>query len=358
MKLQHFPLVKWLCILFSLFMLLASLPSVPHTSVHADEETTQCHNYTIPVSLSALDLFPTYHIAAWLCYNQNPGSLVQLTVSGATYNHTYWDFSCPACQSGNYSYTQYMGQQGDTIFNYDRLGYGASDHPDPELITIQSDAYVLSQLISDLKTGSYGGPAFQKVVLVSHSVGSAISIEEASDSSLTPPDGLILTGFIHFADPTEAALVSTEIHPADLDPDPRFQNLPPGYLTTVPGTRGQIFYYLPNADPNVIAEDESTKDITTDAEFTTFFTVLTSPMSQAIHVPVLEVVGQDDNLFCFGTLDCTNTEIVQQYEEAFYSPDAHLQVVIIPQAGHDLNLQKNASVWEAAAQQWILANVA
>ncbi|MEO7022219.1 MAG: alpha/beta fold hydrolase [Ktedonobacteraceae bacterium] len=303
--------------------------------------------------MSVLDLFPANHVAAWLCYNQAPGSLVQLTVHGSTYNHSYWDFSCPACQSGNYSYAQNMGQMGYATFNYDRLGFGASDRPLPELVTIQSDAYVLSQLISDLKTGSYGGPAFQKVVLVAHSVGSAISIDEAANPILARPDGVILTGFIHFVDPIEVALLGTEIHPTLLDPDLRFRGLLLGYLTTDPGTRGQIFYYKPNADPNVIAEDESTKDTITDSEFATFFTIEATTLSQLIHVPVLEVLGQNDNLFCLGTFDCTNSENVQDYEAAFFSPDAHLQVLIIPQAGHDLNLQKNASIWENAAGQWI-----
>lgn len=356
MKQQLVSSVKWLGLLFSIALFCPSLFSVtysPTSSARAETNTPQCSRYVIPVHISALDLFTTYHVVSWLCYNQTPGSLVQLTVHGATYNHTYWDFSCPTCQSGNYSYTQYMGQLGYTVFNYDRLGDGESDHPLPELVTIQSDAYVLSQLINDLKTGSYGGPAFQKVILVGHSVGSAISVAEAANASLARPNGVILTGFIHFVDPIEVALLGTEIHPADLDPNPRLRELLTGYLTTDPGTRGQIFYYLPNADPNVIAEDENTKDTITDSEFASFFTIEATTISQAIHVPVLEVLGQHDNIFCLGTFNCTNTANVQQYEAAFFAPAAHLQVLIIPQAGHDLNLQLNASVWEGAAAQWI-----
>jgi hypothetical protein len=101
-------------------------------------------------------------------------------------------------------------------------GDGESDHPTPELVTIQSDACVLSLLIGDLRTGAYGGPAFQHVVLVGHSVGSAISV----------------------------------------------------------------------------------------------------------------------------------------YEVAFFSPDALLRVLVIPQASHVLNLQRNATLWEADAIQWINSSVA
>lgn len=329
---------------------------VVHNTVHgATAAPAQCKQYVIPVHLSVLAL-TTYHVAAWLCYPQTPGKSVQLLVHGATYNHTYWDFSCPTCQTNNYSYVQYMAQAGYTTFNYDRLGSGQSDHPLPELVTLQGDAYVLSQLISDLKTGAYGGPTFQKVIVVGHSVGSAISVAEASDPTLTSPNGLILSGFIHFVDPTELAYLATAIHPADLDPSPRLDYLLPGYVTTIPGTRGKIFYDLADADPNAIAEDEATKEAITDSEFATFFTIEATPVSRLIHVPVLEALGQFDNLFCLGTFDCSNGSNVQTYEAPFFSPAAHLQVIIIPQAGHDLNLQENASTaWYPQALQWIQA---
>src|SRR5216684_1024882 len=107
-------------------------------------------------------------------------------------------------------------------FNFDRIGIGESDHPLPELVTIQSNAYVLSQLISDLKTGAYGGSAFQKVLLVGHSVGSAISIAEAANPQEAHADGIILTGFLHVVDPSVLVTLANDTYPANLDPDPRF----------------------------------------------------------------------------------------------------------------------------------------
>lgn len=325
-------------------------------TAHGQTADTQCIHYTVPVHLSVLAL-TTYHVATWLCYPQTPGSTVQLLVHGATYSHLYWDFSCPTCQQNDYSYAQYMAHAGYTTFNYDRLGSGASDHPLPELVTIQADAYVLSQLIRDLKSGAYGGPAFQKVFVVGHSVGSAISVAEASNPALVSPDGLILSGFIHFVDPAELVKLGTDIQSALLDPDPRLDHLP-GYVTTIPGTRGQLFYDLDDVDPQAIATDETTKEAITDSEFATFFTIEATTVSRNIHVPVLEALGQFDNLFCLGTFNCVNGGNVQSYEAPFFSSQAHLQVIIIPGAGHDLNLQKNAaSVWYPQALQWIQAHV-
>lgn len=314
----------------------------------------QCTSYRIPVSASALSL-TIYHVAAWLCYQQAPGQSVQILVHGGTYDHTYWNFSCLACQTDDYSYVQYMAQAGYTTFNYDRLGYGQSDHLLPELITVQMGTYVLSQLMTDLKTGAHGLPQFQKEILVGHSIGSAIVAEEAADSTLARPDGVILSGFLHYLDDVRLSLYLDDLEPALLDPD--LSTLPPGYLTTVAGTRGQIFYDLSNVESQVLAEDEATKDSVTDAEVSTAFTEITlSFLSLQIQVPVLEAVGEFDNLFCRGALDCTNTSAVANDEAPYYSASAHLQLIVIPQAGHVLNLQNNAStVWFSQANQWLQA---
>src|SRR5947209_11866786 len=303
------------CVFLSalILTLLTGIVAVPKAA-HADEPQ-QCDRYVLPVTLSPLELI-TYHVTGWLCYK---GSLsqhhaVQLLVHGGTYGHIYWDYTY---QPDMYSYVQYMTKAGYATFNFDRIGVGESDHPSAALVTIQADAYVLSQLVSDLKTGAYGGPAFQKILLVGHSVGSAISIAEAANPQFAHVDGVILSGFLHFVDPVEVARLANDIYPANQDPDPRFKDLPPGYFTTKPNTRGQIFYDLPNADPLVIATDEQTKETITDNEFTTFFSIANSPLSRNIQVPVLEVVGQDDALFCLGTFSCTNRDTVQRYESTY-----------------------------------------
>ena len=343
-----------ICLLLGLlaFVLLSGLAVARPPARAAAATPTQCSRYTIPVSASVLNLI-TYHVAAWLCYQQAPGQAVQILVHGGTYNHTYWNFSCSACQTNDYSYVQYMAQAGYTTFNYDRLGYGLSDHPLPELVTIQMGAYVLSQLMTDLKTGAAGLPRFQKEIVVGHSIGSAIVADEAADPTLARPDGVILSGFLHYLDDVKLSLFLTDLEPALLDPN--LHTLLPGYLTTVPGARGQIFYDLSNVDPAVLAEDEATKDSVTDSEVLTTFTEITlSLLTLQIQVPVLEAVGEFDNLFCLGALDCTNTSAIANDEVPFFSPSARLRLIVIPQAGHDLNLQENASTaWFPQVKQWL-----
>ena len=70
------------------------------------------------------------------------------------------------------------------------------------------------------------------------------------------------------------------------------------------------------------------------------------------------VVGEEDAIFCLGTFSCINHVSMQQYESAYYALQAQLQLLVIPQAGHDLNLQKNASTdWFPQALTWVQAHI-
>lgn len=308
---------------------------------------TTCNQYTVPVNLSATDL-AQYHIVGWLCVPAG-ATTVQLTLSGATYGHVYWDFPY---QQNHYSYTQFMNQQGYATFNIDRIGIGQSDHPIPELVTIQTNSFVAHQLIQDLRTGTIGTKAFQKVILVGHSLGSGIAVDEAV--TYADVDRIVLTGDIHNLNPSAAPLIPTTFYPAFLDPRFAGENLLPGYLTTKPGgIRQQLFYYTPNADPTVIATDEATKETLTDGEFAGIPPAFLGPESLGIHVPVLEVIGQFDFLVCGGTVNCNDGTSVANNEKTFYSPDAHLQIYIASDSGHDVNLHTNARSTYAAINQWL-----
>lgn len=339
---MHFSALKKL--LFSLISFLILFAFVTTPQAHAAGD---CASYTLPVQLSVTD--PTiYHIVGTLC-NADDTTKVQLLLSGASYSHVYWDF--PFAPQ-NYSYVANTKNTDFATFNIDRIGTGASDHPAiPEEITIESNAFVAHQIVQDLKNGIIGGKTFTKVVLVGHSMGSAMAINEAATHQ--DVDGVILTGYIHGTfNPTGAGTASNDIYPAFLDPKFAGLGLAPGYLTTKPNTRGQIFYYAPTADPAVIAIDEQTKDLVTDATFATFFPTFVSHESNTIHVPVLLIVGQFDFLLCDQILGCT-TSGVSANETSFFDPQAQLRINIIPNTGHDINLHTTAGVWFGIAQNWL-----
>jgi pimeloyl-ACP methyl ester carboxylesterase len=303
-----------------------------------------CSETSLPVSLAPGET-TQYQVYGQLC--SPPGAAnrsVQVLVSGNTYNRSYWDFSYPG-----YSYVNAITQAGFATFNIDRIGVGNSSRPPADQVTVQSNAYVLHQINQALRNGTVNGTAFNQIVNVGHSFGSITAIETASQYGGI--DGVILTGFLHNINPTYVADATASLYPAQLDPHFSNQDLPEGYLTTIPGARSRLFHNAANADPQVIALDEATKDTLTTGEIATTGEAFFSNKSKQIKVPVLLAIGQKDYPFCTGNI-CNSAASVAAFESAFFSPEANLQTYILPNAGHDINLALNVGDWFHAARQW------
>ena len=248
-----------------------------------------CQDSRLAVALAAGQP-ADYEVAGRLCYKPNRKNIVHLLISGATEGHTYWDFPL---RPERYSYVRALTNAGYAAFNFDRIGIGESDHPPADQVTIQANAFVVHQVVQALRDGRLG--TFAKVILVGHSLGSGIAIVEAAQYG--DVDGVILTGFLHAAGPAFASL-GPIIYPANNDPRFAGQNIPDGYLTTLPGTRSPLFW-IPNVEPEAIAVEDFFKETITIGELNTFPPLVFSPdNAQGIHVPVLIVIGQYDNIFC------------------------------------------------------------
>lgn len=326
--------------------------------VQAATTLPTCQSFYVPVALAS-GLPVQYSIYGELCNPASgPSKTVQLLVPGATYGHVYWDFPY---QPETYSYVHALTAAGYSTFSIDRIGIGQSSHPPIGQLTVAmaTNAYTVHEVVQALRAGAIGAQPFAQVLLVGHSLGSVISWLEAG--TYHDVDGVIISGMLHTINAATIASFMTTLYPATLDPRFAADLLSvnyTGFLTTEPGTRGQDFYYLPNADPAVLATDEATKETVTPGEVASFAAPVVDDISAQIQVPVLVVVGQQDSFFCgVAATDCSSADSVQQTEAAFYAPQAQLQVVLIPDSGHDLNLHKNAPTWFAAATQWALAHV-
>lgn len=334
-----------------LFIVLAlvALIIVPRPA-HGATNAGTCQSFNIPVAL-AVGQPLQYTIYGELCNPAKGAShTVQLLVPGATYGHVYWDFPY---EPQTYSYVLAANAAGYSTLNIDRIGTGQSSHPDLSVVTVTMDieAYVLHEIVQDLRSGSIGGQQFARVLLVGHSLGSGVVWIEAG--TYHDVDGVIVTGIAHHFNATKLVGVFGTLYPAMFDPRFSGDGYGAEYVTTEPGTRASDFYYRSGADPNVIATDEATKETATDGEASTFGLVEADGISVQITVPVLLVLGQQDSIFC-GPLatDCSSASTVLQAEAPYYSPQAQLRVVVIPNAGHDLNLHKAASLWFEAAIAW------
>jgi pimeloyl-ACP methyl ester carboxylesterase len=318
-----------------------------------------CQAYMVPVSIA--DGGPAaYRIFGQLCYaGTTPPSTVQLLVHGDTYNHLYWDFPY---DNTYYSYVRYATAAGYATFNVDRLGSGASSKPDSTLVTVDAGVTALHDVISQLRSGAIGGHAFAHVIWVGHSYGSMFGWYEIS--KYHDVNAAIFSGALHAVNAPFLDSIGPDIEQANTDPKFQSLGLDDGYYTTVAGTRGDVFYYAPGADPNVIAADDANRDLgnTTQEQVgdPAFGLPPDQSPSQGVTVPVLVVNGEEDNLFCGPSpaLDCTDPAAVQQHEQAYYPRQAHVQVVMLPKTGHAISLSYAAPVFDAIALEWAYEHVA
>jgi pimeloyl-ACP methyl ester carboxylesterase len=306
----------------------------------------RCEDASFTVNLSASDA-TDYHVYGQLCARGGLAhKTVQIALHGATYGHVYWDFPY---QPAVYSYVRWATASGYAVLNIDRIGIGRSDHPPADAVTVESNAYVVHQIVQALRGGELVLPAFgtvraDRVALVGHSLGSFIALQEAG--TYGDVDGLVLTGMSHTL--VTAALGEVQFYPANLDPRFAGLNLADAYLTVIPGTR-KVFYHAPFYDSRVLAVDERTKETATVAELTTGPQALA--LSDGIHVPVLVLVGNFDAAFCTGT-SCAASGSLRS-EPGFYPADACAEAVAIPASGHVLNLHYTAPLTYTTILRWM-----
>jgi len=331
----------------------APLPGMTASATPAIHAATTCHAVsmtvaaevgvvrTVSVSIPATN----WTIRGTLCSPPNART-VQLLQSGATYGSEYWDFGY---DSARYSYIRHANEAGFATLNVDRLGIGTSSHPEPGLVTTATEANIAHQLVHKLREGTFG-PRYDRVALVGHSYGSVVALAEAG--TYRDVDALVLTGLDHEIAPGFVTKFTASLAPADLVEPGRFGGLTPDYLTTRPGTRTRTgFYHTSNADPAVIAHDDATRQTFTATEDATFPTVL--PSTLTITAPVNVVVGQYDALFCGPVSQCSSPLSLTALEKSFYPAASSFTFTLIPDAGHSLNLQRNAPTTYASINGWL-----
>lgn len=171
-----------------------------------------------------------YDISVVLCYPSDINATssvktVQVLAHGLGLDKTYWDIA------PGYSYVDAAAEAGYATLAFDRLGVGASDHPDPVNV-VQSTTHVevLHGLIQGLKSGSIGGHRFEKVACVAHSYGSVIQtghdVKYPRDC-----DAVIVTGISNTFTYVPSALLSNDPTIANTVSN-KFAGLDNGYLIT------------------------------------------------------------------------------------------------------------------------------
>jgi pimeloyl-ACP methyl ester carboxylesterase len=334
--------MRWKSLLtaFSLVATLAALLAVP--ALPAGATTGSCTNVSVPVTLGGAP----WRVKGSLCTPDTyAGGVrrVDVLVHGGTYNSSYWNWPL---QPDRYSYVRKTTHAGRAAFAYDRPGSVAGGLPPSVSLTAGADADVLHQLIAWLR-----GQSFRQVTVVGHSLGSIISVAESG--TYNDADRLVVTGLLHH----QGDAPPPQYYQASLDPQFAGVVTDPGYLTTVPGTRGAAFYDTASADPNVIAYDEAHKDVMSADEAGDAAAHVIAPAGQndanKVRIPVLLVVGQNDRNYCGTTVDCSTADGVRASEAAYYTSAPSLTALPVPATGHSITLHPSADQSFASIDRWI-----
>ena len=315
-------------------------------STTAQAEITTCTDQYVSVAL--VPGGPAQKVYGQLCVPASAvGRTVQLLIHGLTYSHLYWNWDY---QPQIYSYVKVMNAAGYATFAIDRIGIGQSDHPPAVAITLETNAYVAHQLVTGLRNGTIGGTGFARVIAVGHSYGSLTAVIESA--TWNDVDGVVLTGMSHVFSIIGPLILLPTLIAVQADPVLSQLNLPLLYLTTLAGTRQKSFYFALNADPAVVARDEQTKTTVTLTEVATVLNYLLVTFGIKTHV--LVVNGDYDQLFCgLLPISCSSPLSAFNHEQAFYPNAQSYEQAVVPNAGHSINLQRNAQTGFAIIRDWV-----
>lgn len=179
----------------------------------------------------------TYKIDATLCVpKQSPkASTIQILSHGIGMDKSYWDIA------SGYSYVDAAASAGYATLAYNRLGVGASDHPDAiQVVQAAMDVEILHGITKVLRSGSIGTRSYSTVVGTGHSYGSIVQLAQ---NVKYPADvnATVITGFTTNFDYLPYTVFANNPAIASQVDKSRFGSLSNGYLVT----DGSISFQLP-----------------------------------------------------------------------------------------------------------------
>ncbi|CRK58264.1 hypothetical protein [Alloactinosynnema sp. L-07] len=313
---------------------------LPAAQSQASEIT--CRELDMPVTLAGLP----QTMYGKLCVPDGART-VQVLIPGGTYNSTYWDSPYDAATR---SFRLAANHAGYATLTVDRLGSGRSSKPLSATVTAIGQADAIHQVVRKLRAGTFG-PAFDKVILGGHSLGSAIAMMEAG--TYHDVDGVLITGMAHRLSVLGTLPLFSSLIPAALDSKFAGLGLDIGYLTTRAGTRYTSFHSPGPRDTGVTGTDETTKDVVAPGEVLDGALIgAVIPYTRLIDVPVLLALG-DDPAFCglLGT-DCSSAEGLRGAEALYYSPAARLRAYVHHGYGHAINFAPDAPAYHDFVTRW------
>ncbi|KAI1102804.1 Alpha/Beta hydrolase protein [Jackrogersella minutella] len=298
-------------------------------------------NYTQSVLTNSSSQFATvagnYSIAATYCEpDAGPGTVLQVLTHGIGFDRRYWDFGA---QNYSYSYVNAALARNYSTFAYDRLGIGQSSHGDPvNEIQTALELAALYGLTTKLRQAQVSGIAvdYSKVVHVGHSFGSIQSYALTAAHPEGVSDGLVLTGFGQAATNFQPYF----LYGANWAMPSNTSGYAAGYMASGDVSAVQSNFFSPgNFDPVVLQAAYATGQPVAIGELMTLGSA--TVMNNTFGGPVMVITGDRDVVFCGGNCQATKPPIPAMSKQYFTNAN-NFQAVVVPGAGHGLNLEYSA----------------
>lgn len=243
-----------------------------------------------------------------------------------------------------------------TVTNqYDRLGTGKSDHPDPvQVVQTPLEVAIAKELIHILRKGKIASTSFKHVVSVGHSFGSIIT-QGITAESPELLDAAVLTGFSTSGTGQPAFFSGLDFTIARHTPPKRFKGLNNGYIVAANSIGNQFaFLRAQGFPPRNLDVAEATKDTITFGELFN----LTQPIARATSYtgPVDVVNGDADFAFCQGNCRVPVNQAANVLTALYPNASKKSQYYLADNAGHGLNAHYTAPKAYAQIMKFIKSN--
>ena len=278
----------------------------------------------------------------------DPRGAVTLYLHGLSFGEFLWHFTAVP----RYDYAAAMARAGHTSVVIDRLGYGASGHPEGNETCLGADADVAHQIVGELRSGEYeskGGtsPRFREVALAGHSIGGLIANIEAI--SFGDVDALVAMSYT----PQVSQTTFEQFYESRAVCDGGGQPAAPG---------GPGAYVYVQATP---AEFEASAFATAVPAVRAAAVALRAPdpcgdggsiidglvqdlkLLSRVNVPVLVVCGRDD---------AVTPSFACPVLKKRYSGSRDTSLYYVPRAGYALPLERSAPVLRRHVGAWLTAH--
>ena len=231
------------------------------------------------------------------------GRPLLLMIHGASDTHTVFDFF-PGFRAA-----PELSHLGVTVLALDRVGYGASSHPNGDTLDFATSAGYVHQVIQAVRAGALGftPPA---LVLLGPSAGGDIAIVEAG--TYHDVDGLIVCSN------------TSELQPALFEVDVGAWFAQGDYFDFGVDFRTQFFYAAPFAIQFIIDLDNATRSLVPRAEIQSALGNLSAPFRGQVVAPVLLMQADHDAIF------------VPRDDSALFSSSPDVSFRLLPLTGHKI----------------------